>query len=142
VPQHIGYLTGVFDLFHVGHLDLLERARQECDRLVVGVLSDNWVVAAWGVRPFVPLVERAQIVEHLRCVDEMLVAEGIDAAWVTGVVGARTVFAADGLDGVLGADELAGLPAGLVCTLPGGRGTRSQILRAAIDQRQTHSSVA
>ena len=142
VPQRIGYLTGVFDLFHVGHLDVLERARQQCDRLIVGVLSDDWAEDAWGDRPFVPVVERAQIIEHLRCVDETVVVEDVEPAWLTGVLGVRTVFAADGTDGVLGADELDGIPAGLISTLAAGRGSRSQILRAAIGQRQSRSSVA
>ncbi|TCM44245.1 cytidyltransferase-like protein [Kribbella sp. VKM Ac-2568] len=142
VPQRIGYLTGVFDLFHVGHLDVLERAREKCDRLVVGVLTDDWAVDAWGARPFVPLVERAQILEQLRCVDEVVVVEGVQPEWLIGVLGVRTVFAASGTDGVLGADELDGIPAGLVSTLPAGRGSSSQILRAAIDQRQSRSSVA
>jgi cytidyltransferase-like protein len=142
VPQRIGYLTGVFDLFHVGHVDVLERARQRCDRLIVGVLSDDWAEDAWGDRPFVPLVERVQIIEHLRCVDETVVVEDVEPAWLTGVLGVRTVFAADGTDGVLGADELDGIPAGLISTLAAGRGSRSQILRAAIGQRQSRSSVA
>jgi len=142
VPQRIGYLTGVFDLFHVGHVDVLERARQRCDRLIVGVLSDDWAEDAWGDRPFVPLVERVQIIEHLRCVDETVVVEDVEPAWLTGVLGVRTVFAADGTDGVLGADELDGIPAGLISVLAAGRGSRSQILRAAIGQRQSRSSVA
>src|SRR5215207_3239688 len=108
VPQRIGYLTGVFDLFHVGHLDVLERAKDRCDRLVVGVLTDDWAVDAWGARPFVPLVERAQIVEQLRCVDEVVVVDGVQPEWLTGVLGVRTVFAASGTDGVLGVDELDG----------------------------------
>ena len=141
-PQHIGYLTGVFDLFHVGHLDVLERARRECDRLVIGVLTDDWAMDAWGTRPFVPLVERVQIVEHLRCVDEAVVVDGVEADWLTGVLGVQTVFAASGTDGVLGADELDGVAAELVSALPAGPGSRSQILRAAIDQRQSRSSVA
>ena len=135
----IGFLAGVFDLFHIGHLDVLGRARQGCDRLVVGVLTDEWALDAWGARPYVPLVERAQIVEHLRCVDQVVV---VDAELLTGVPGVETVFAASGVDGVLGRDELDGVPAGLISVLPAGRGSRSPILRAAIDQRQSRSSVA
>lgn len=140
MPQRIGYLTGVFDLFHIGHLDVLEQAQQQCDRLVVGVLTDDWALEAWGARPFVPLVERRQILEQLRCVDEVVVVE--EAGWLTNVLGARTVFAADGTDGVLAADELDGIPAELISELPARRESRSQILRAAIDQRQSRSSVA
>ncbi len=142
MPQRIGYLTGVFDLFHVGHLDVLERAKQQCDRLVVGVLTDDWAADAWGARPFVPIVERAQILEVLRCVDEVVVVDGVEVDWLTGQLNAATVFAADGTDGVLGPDELDGVPAGLVRVLESSRGSRSQILRAAIDQRQSRSSVA
>lgn len=142
LSQRIGFLAGVFDLFHVGHLDVLDRARQDCDRLVVGVLTDDWALDAWGARPFVPLVERIQIVEHLRCVDQVVAVDGVEPAWLTGEVGVRTVFAASGTDGVLGLDELDEVPAGLVRVLPAGRGSRSPILRAAIDQRQSRSSVA
>jgi glycerol-3-phosphate cytidylyltransferase len=141
VPQRIGYLTGVFDLFHIGHLDVLEQAQQQCDRLVVGVLTDDWAVEAWGARPFVPLVERRQILEQLRCVDEVVVVE--EAGWlVDSLREEETVFAADGTDGVLAADELDGIPAELIRELPSRRESRSQILRAAIDQRQSRSSVA
>lgn len=143
MPQRIGYLTGVFDLFHVGHIELLELARRECDQLVVGVLSDEWAEDAWRIRPFVPLVERAQILEQLRCVAEVVPVDGIDPDWLTAELGVRIVFAADGTDGVLGSDEFAGLlPGELVSALPPVRGSRSQILRAAIDQRQSRSSVA
>lgn len=142
VPQRIGCLIGVFDLFHVGHLDVLERAKKQCDHLVVGVLTDDWAVDAWGARPFVPIVERAQILEQLRCVDEIVVVDGVEAVQLAGRPGADIVFAADGTDGVLGPDELDGVPADLVSVLVSGPGSRSQILRAAIDQRQSRSSVA
>ncbi|MEJ1110658.1 MULTISPECIES: adenylyltransferase/cytidyltransferase family protein [unclassified Kribbella] len=140
--SRVGFLAGVFDLFHVGHLDVLGRAGQACDRLVVGVLTDDWALDAWGARPFVPLVERAQILEHLRCVDEVVVVDDVRSEWLTGVLGVQTVFAASGTDGVLGVDELDGIPGELVSVLPAGRGSRSPILRAAIDQRQSRSSVA
>ena len=135
----IGCLAGVFDLFHVGHVDVLERARRQCDRLVVAVLTDEWAMDAWGSRPFVPLVERVQLVEHLRCVDEVVVVDGVRPDWVPGV---QTVFAATRADGVLGVTELDGIPAGLITVLPAGRASRSPILRAALDQRQSRSSVA
>ncbi|MFI5731341.1 adenylyltransferase/cytidyltransferase family protein [Kribbella sp. NPDC051587] len=136
MPQD-GFLAGVFDLFHVGHLDVLERARTACDRLVVGVLTDEWAMDAWGARPFVPLVERVQILEHLRAVDEVVVIDDVDAEVLTG----KLVFAAD-LDGILGADDLTDVPAGSLRVLPDARLSRSTILRAAIDQRQSRSSVA
>ncbi|WP_325056537.1 adenylyltransferase/cytidyltransferase family protein [Kribbella sp.] len=139
MPLSVGYLIGVFDLFHVGHLDVLERAKENCDRLVVGVLTDDWAEDDWGTRPFVPLVERVQIIEHLRCVDEAVVVDGVEPDRLIGV---QTVFAVSGTDGVLGLDELDGIPAALIRTLPAARGSRSQILRAAIDQRQSRSSVA
>ena len=139
MPLRVGYLIGVFDLFHVGHLDVLERAKQNCDRLVVGVLTDDWAKDDWGTRPFVPLVERVQIIEHLRCVDEAVVLDGVALDRLTGV---QTVFAVSGTDGVLGVDDLDGIPGALIRTLPAARGSRSQILRAAIDQRQSRSSVA
>ena len=138
----IGCLAGVFDLFHVGHVDVLERARRVCDRLVVAVLTDEWAVDAWGSRPFVPLPERVQIVEHLRCVDEVVVVDSVRPEWLTGVVGVQTVFAAVNTDGVLGVAELDGVPSGLITVLPAGRASRSPILRAALDQRQSRSSVA
>ena len=140
--SRIGCLAGVFDLFHVGHVEVLERARGACDRLVVAVLSDEWAADVWGARPFVPLLERAQIVEHLRCVDEVAMVDDVRPEWLTGVLGVQTVFAASGADGVLGVAELAGVPAGLITVLPAGRSSRSPILRAAIDRRQSRSSVA
>ncbi|TDO69708.1 cytidyltransferase-like protein [Kribbella sp. VKM Ac-2571] len=139
VPR-VGCVAGVFDLFHVGHVEVLERARRHCDRLVVAVLSDEWALNAWGGRPFVPLLERAQIVEHLRCVDEVVALDDVRSDWLTGVLGVQTVFAAGATDGVLGVDELDGIPVGLITVLPAGRGSRSPILRAAIDQRQSRSS--
>ena len=123
--SRIGCLTGVFDLFHVGHVDVLERARRVCDRLVVGVLTDEWAMDAWGARPFVPLLERVQIVEHLRCVDEVVAVDGVRPEWLTGVLGVQTMFAASRLDGVLGVEELDGIPAELITVLPLGRDSRS-----------------
>jgi glycerol-3-phosphate cytidylyltransferase len=65
----IGYVPGVFDLFHVGHLNVLRQARELCEVLVAGVVSDEMCVLAKGVAPFVPLEERIAIVDSLGIVD-------------------------------------------------------------------------
>ena len=65
----IGYVPGVFDLFHVGHLNLLRQAREHCDVLVAGVVADEVCEEVKGVAPFVPLEERLAIVDALGIVD-------------------------------------------------------------------------
>ena len=67
-----GYVMGVFDLFHVGHLNLLEKAKARCEHLTVGVLTDELVVSQKKIRPFVPYEERARLIAALRCVDEVV----------------------------------------------------------------------
>jgi glycerol-3-phosphate cytidylyltransferase len=68
-----GYVPGVFDLFHVGHLNILRQAREHCDWLIAGVVTDEKALAAKGRLPVVPLDERASILEHVTLVDEVVV---------------------------------------------------------------------
>lgn len=70
--QVVGFTAGVFDLFHVGHLNLLERARERCDYLRVGVISDEVCAVLKSKTPVIPLEERMRIVAALRCVDEVV----------------------------------------------------------------------
>ena len=79
----IGYTTGVFDMFHVGHLNLLARAREQCDRLIVGVSTDDVVLDYKGHAPIVPYAERVAIVKAIRYVDEVVPQTSMDkfAAW-------------------------------------------------------------
>ena len=79
----VGYTTGVFDLFHVGHLNLLRRARENCDRLIVGVSTDEVVEQYKGHRPIIPYAERVEIVKAIRWVDEVVPQTTMDkfAAW-------------------------------------------------------------
>jgi glycerol-3-phosphate cytidylyltransferase len=65
----IGYVPGVFDLFHIGHLNILRRAREQCDHLVAGVVIDSAVEKMKGYRPIVPFEERIEIVRTIDCVD-------------------------------------------------------------------------
>jgi glycerol-3-phosphate cytidylyltransferase len=67
----VGYAPGAWDLFHVGHLNVLRHAREHCDRLVAGVVSDEMLLQAKGRLPVVPLAERLEIVRSIRFVDEV-----------------------------------------------------------------------
>ena len=64
-----GYTTGVFDLFHIGHLNLLRRAKKQCDYLIVGVSSDD-LVGYKNKRAVIPFEERIQIIQAIRYVDQ------------------------------------------------------------------------
>lgn len=70
--KKIGYTTGVFDLFHIGHLNLLRRAKLECDYLIVGVTTDELVYKRKNKAPIIPFQERLEIVENIKFVDEVL----------------------------------------------------------------------
>jgi glycerol-3-phosphate cytidylyltransferase len=72
----VGYAPGVYDLFHVGHLNMLRNARDFCDHLIAGVVSDEMAQRNKGNRPVVPLEERLEIVGAIRYVDEA-VAEDV-----------------------------------------------------------------
>lgn len=78
----IGYTTGVFDLFHIGHLNLLRRAKTKCDYLIVGVTVDE-LVAYKGKHPVIPFEERIEIVRAIRYVDEAVAQTTMDKmqAW-------------------------------------------------------------
>lgn len=67
----IGYAPGAYDLFHVGHLNLLRNARQHCDYLIAGVVSDEMLERAKGRLPVIPLAERMEIVQHISFVDRV-----------------------------------------------------------------------
>ena len=71
--MRIGYAPGVYDLFHVGHLNILRLARRHCDFLVAGVVSDEMAELAKGRRPVIPVQERLEIVRALTIVDEAIV---------------------------------------------------------------------
>lgn len=81
--KKIGYTTGVYDLFHIGHLNVLKRAKLECDYLIVGVTTDELSESRKGKRPIIPFLERMEIVEHIKFVDEVVPQSHMDKfqAW-------------------------------------------------------------
>lgn len=68
----IGYTTGVFDLFHIGHLNILRRAKERCDYLIVGVSTDEVVQSYKHKTPVIPFQERIEIISELKCVDRVV----------------------------------------------------------------------
>ena len=79
----VGYTTGVYDLFHIGHLNILKRAKDRCDYLIVGVSTDEVVESYKGKRPIIPFSERIEIVKAIRYVDEVIPQTSMDKmeAW-------------------------------------------------------------
>lgn len=78
----IGYTTGVYDLFHIGHLNILRRAKEHCDYLIVGVTVDE-LVAYKNKKAVIPFEERKAIVEAIRYVDKVVPQVSMDKmeAW-------------------------------------------------------------
>lgn len=79
----IGYTAGAFDLFHIGHLNLLKRAKEKCDYLIVGVTTDELIEKTKNKKPVIPYEERIQIVKELKCVDMVVMQDDLDKvkAW-------------------------------------------------------------
>ena len=65
----IGYAPGAYDLFHIGHLNLLRRAKERCDFLIAGVAADQVLIEHKKVTPIIPLPERLEIVRNIGFVD-------------------------------------------------------------------------
>lgn len=71
----IGYTTGVYDMFHIGHLNILKQAKEQCDYLIVGVSTDELVKTEKNKTPIIPFEERTAIVAALRDVDMVVPQE-------------------------------------------------------------------
>lgn len=90
----IGYTAGVFDLFHIGHLNLLRNAKGMCDRLIVGVSTDE-LVKYKGKTPVIPFCDRIEIVRNLRCVDAVVAQENMDKLQMCKKLNANVMFVGD-----------------------------------------------
>ena len=74
----IGYTTGVFDMFHIGHLNILKKAKENCEYLIVGVSTDELVKISKNKTPIIPFEERIQIVGSIKYVDAVVPQENKD----------------------------------------------------------------
>lgn len=90
----IGYAAGVFDLFHVGHLNLLKNAKGMCDKLIVGVTVDQ-LVAYKGKKAMIPFEDRIEIVRSIKYVDAVVPQYDMDKLSMCKKIGASILFVGD-----------------------------------------------
>lgn len=90
----IGYTAGVFDLFHIGHLNLLKNAKGMCDRLIVGVTTDDLVLYK-GKHALIPYQERIEIVRSIKYVDAVVPQDNMDKLSMCKKLGAELLFVGD-----------------------------------------------
>lgn len=68
----VGYTTGVYDMFHIGHLNILKKAKEQCDYLIVGVSTDELVQKEKNKTPIISFKERCEIIESIKYVDKVV----------------------------------------------------------------------
>lgn len=90
----IGYTAGVFDMFHIGHLKLLENAKGMCDYLVVGVTTDE-LANYKNVKPVIPFEDRLEIVKNIKCVNAVVPQKDMDKAKMCKKLHANYLFVGD-----------------------------------------------
>lgn len=106
MSRKIGYAPGVYDLFHVGHLNILRHAGALCDHLIAGVVSDEMCVLAKGRAPIIPLQERLEIVRGIRYVDEAVAETAPEKLDVWEQLRFDVIFKGDDWKGTAKGDKL------------------------------------
>ena len=95
IKGKIGYTTGVFDMFHVGHLNILRQAKEQCDYLIVGVSSDELVSSYKNKIPIISFENRKEIVSSIKYVDEVVVQSHRDKMKSFKEIGFDVMFVGD-----------------------------------------------
>ena len=94
----IGYTAGVYDLFHIGHLNLLKNAKGMCDKLIVGVTTDE-LVSYKGKHPIIPFEDRIEIVRSIKYVDAVVPQRDMDKVSMCKKLKAQILFVGDPING-------------------------------------------
>lgn len=132
-----GYTTGVFDMFHIGHLNILEKAKQQCETMVVGVSTDELVLSYKKKKTIIPFAERIKIVQAIRYVDEVVPQKTMDKLEQILALDCDAVFVGSDWQGsekwIQFEKEFAGHGVDVVY-LPYTKGTSSTILREVLEK--------
>ena len=134
-PYKIGYTTGVFDMFHIGHLNILKRAKEQCEYLIVGVSTDELVASYKHKTPIIPFNERKEIVASCRYVDMVVAQENRDKIAAFQKIGFNVMFVGDDWKGkslFVEVEEYLHSHGAEVIYFPYTQGTSSTILREKI----------
>lgn len=131
-----GYAPGGWDMFHIGHLNLLRRCRGLCDYLVVGVATDHVLEGMKGRAPTIPFRERLEVISALRVVDEAIPDTSADKRVAWRRARFDVLFKGDDWRGTMQGEALEAALAEVgarVCYLPYTPGTSSTMLRRALE---------
>lgn len=91
----VGYTQGVYDMFHIGHLNVLKHAKEYCEYLIVGVNSDELVMSYKQKKTVIPEDERAEIVRNIKFVDECFIARTLDKEQIREQIQFDAIFIGD-----------------------------------------------
>ncbi len=91
----IGYTQGVYDMFHIGHLNLINKAKESCERLIVGVNADSLVREYKKKNPVISEDERCEIVKNIKAVDDCIITHTLDKIEMHEKVGFDVIYIGD-----------------------------------------------
>ncbi len=97
----IGYTQGVYDMFHIGHLNIIKHAKEQCEKLIVGINSDELVRSYKNKTPVINENDRMEIVRNIKGVDEVILADTLDK---------KTMFERLGFDAIFIGSDWKGNP--------------------------------